>query len=165
MFVKKEIHLRRYDISGCPQEHFIADLVHFITKVVHDNDEVILAGQINECTISRKLPKELKEIRIIGLFAKKFNAPGPASYAIGSKLIDGVQVIINLVWKKVLIFSQHVGASSHRVMLVNLKLDRIVEKETQNMQPINEKTHLQNTTLVEYYNRLLQDLLQAHKIL
>ena len=64
--------MRRRNLSGCLQEHFIKDLVHFITKIIHINREVVLATDINEYSIKGKLPNELKRIGMVESFARKF---------------------------------------------------------------------------------------------
>ena len=71
VFAQRERCLRRYELSEYLREHFIRDLVHFITKAIDENSEVILAADINKHSIKGKLLRELKKIGIVDSFVKK----------------------------------------------------------------------------------------------
>ena len=105
VLMQRERHMRRYYLSSHLWENFITDLVHFTIKVTNNSNEVVLAAGINEHFINRKLLKELKKIRMIDSFIKKFHVPGSVSCTTGSVLIDRVQVSSNLVLRKMSIFS------------------------------------------------------------
>ena len=77
-------------MSGCPMQHFITDIVNFITSLLDRDNRIILVADINKHVVDRKLAKELKRIDMIDTYFKKFNSPGPALHMIGSALIDGV---------------------------------------------------------------------------
>ena len=62
--------MRRFNLSGYLREYFIRDLVHFITKIIYDNCEVVLAADINEHSIKGKLLKELNRIGIVESLAR-----------------------------------------------------------------------------------------------
>ena len=64
--------------------------MHFITKIIDKNSEVILVADVNEHSIKEILLKELKKIGMVDSFIKKFNVSGPVSHMTGSKLIDRV---------------------------------------------------------------------------
>ena len=77
-------------MSGYPQQHFITDIVNFITSLLNGDNRIILAADINEHAVTGKLAKELKRISMIDVYFRKFNLPGPASHVTGSAPIDGV---------------------------------------------------------------------------
>ena len=64
--------------------------MNFITSLLNWDNRIILAADINEYAVDRKLAKELKRIGMIDAYFKKFNLPGLASHVTGSALIDGV---------------------------------------------------------------------------
>ena len=68
------------------------------------NNKIILVADTNDHTIEGKLLRQLKSIRIIDAYAKKFSLPRPVSHVTGSELIDGVWVTNNIIPRKVLIF-------------------------------------------------------------
>ena len=77
-------------MSGYPWQHFITDIVNFITSLLNGDNRIILAADINEYVVTRKLAKELKRIGMIDVYFRKFNLPGLASHVTGSAPIDRV---------------------------------------------------------------------------
>ena len=94
--MQRERHLKKYYVSGCPRQHFIQDLVWFIKS------KVILAVDIDKCTIDMKLLNELRRIGIIDAFGKKFNPHRLSSYVTRNKPIDIVWAIDDAMSKKFL---------------------------------------------------------------
>ena len=86
----------RCKLSGCLQEHFVKDLVHFVTKIIHENYEIVLAVDINECAVKGILLKELKRIGMVQSFARKFQVASLASHLKESEPIDKVWVTTDL---------------------------------------------------------------------
>ena len=105
VFMQRERHLKRCNISRFQRQHFITDIVNFITSLQDRDNRIILAVDINEHAVDRKLVKELKRIGMIDAYFKKFNSPGPASYVMGSVPIDRVWVTGNVIPLVVSIFS------------------------------------------------------------
>ena len=88
--MQRERYLKQCNMSRYPLQHFITDIVNFITSLLDENNRIILAADINKHAVDGKLAKELKRISIIDAYFKKFNSPGSVSHVTGSALIDGV---------------------------------------------------------------------------
>ena len=149
--------MRRRDLSECPGEYFIKDLVHFITKIIHENCKVVLAADINKHSIKEKLPKELKRIGMVESFTRKHQVASLASHAKGSNLIDRASVVKDLALEKVSILPQSFRVGVLRVMLINLNVKKILEHS---MRRLISK----NLTSVENYNNLALELLKSNKM-
>ena len=83
-------------MSGYLWQHFITDIVNFITSLLNGDNRIILVADINEHAVTGKLAKELKRIGIIDAYFRKFNLPSPALHITGSILIDGVWTTGNI---------------------------------------------------------------------
>ena len=88
--MERERYLKWYNMSGYPWQHFITDIVNFITSLLDGNNRIILVADINEHVVNGKLAKELKRIGMIDAYFRKFNLPGPALHVTGSIPIDRV---------------------------------------------------------------------------
>ena len=88
--MQRERYLKWFNLSECPQQHFITDIVNFITSLLNRDNRIILVVDINKHTVNGKLAKELKRISMIDAYFRKFNLPGPVSHVMGSAPIDGV---------------------------------------------------------------------------
>ena len=62
------------------------------------------------------------------VLAKKFNLLRPTLHVTRSKLIDGAQITNDLVPKDISIFLTKFRVGDHRVILVDLDFDQIIEK-------------------------------------
>ena len=121
--MQRERYLKWYNISRCPRQYFIQDLVSFITSLFEGNNKIILTVDINEHTIDRRLLRELKSIRMIDGYGKKFNLRGLVSHITGSEPIDRVWMTNNITLSEVSIFPYKFSISDYRVILVNLDFD------------------------------------------
>ena len=117
--MQRERYLKRYNMSRCPRQYFITDIVNFITSLLDGDNRIILAVDINEHVVDRKLAKELKRIGMIDVYFKEFNSPGPVSHVTGSAPIDGVWVTGNFTPIAVSILPQKFSTDNHRVILVD----------------------------------------------
>ena len=90
VFMQRERYLKRCNMSRCLWQHFITDIVNFITSLLNGDNRIILAVDINEYVVTRKLAKELKRIGMIDAYFRKFNLPSPASHMKGGAPIDRV---------------------------------------------------------------------------
>ena len=88
--MERERYLKWYNMSGYLWQHFITDIVNFITSLLDGNNRIILVADINEYAVNGKLAKELKRIGIIDAYFRKFNLSNPESHVTGSVPIDGV---------------------------------------------------------------------------
>ena len=94
--MQRERYFKRYNMSGCQQQHFITDIVNFITSLLDRDNRIILAVDINEYAVNGKLAKELKRIGMIDAYLRKFNLSGLVSHVIGSTPIDRVWITGNI---------------------------------------------------------------------
>ena len=90
IFMQRERYLKRCNISRCSRQHFIQDLVSFITSLLDGNNKIILTANINEHVIDRKLSRELKSFGMIDTYVKKFNLLRLVYHIMDSELIDRV---------------------------------------------------------------------------
>ena len=102
--------------------------MNFITSLLDGDNRIILAVDINEYAVNRKLAKELKRIGMIDTYFRKFNLPSPASHVTGSAPIDRVWTIGNVTPTAVSILIQKFGRVDYRVILVDFNFDQIVER-------------------------------------
>ena len=164
VFLQRERYLKKCNVSTCPRQHFIQDLVQFIISIREGNNKVILAADINEHVLNGKLPKELKRIGMIEAHVKKFNTPGPALHITGSEPIDGVWVTDDVTPTEVSILPHKFGAGDHRVILVDFNLDQILERGVKICTPSMRRLICENKKSVENYNQLAWSLLQSNKV-
>lgn len=164
VFMQRERYLKKCNVSMCPRAHMIRDLVQFITSLRRENNKVILAADINEHVINGVLPKELKKLGLIEAHVKKFNLPGPASHITGSQPIDGVWVSNDITPSAVSVFPHKFGAGDHRVILVDFKLDQIIQQNVRICTPSMRRLICENEQSVEKYNNLALSLLTSNKI-
>ena len=114
VFLQRERYLKRCNVSTCPRQQLIQDLVQFIISIREGNNKVILVADINEHVLNGKLPKELKRIGMIEAHVKKFNIPGPASHITGSEPINGIWVTDDITPTEVSILPHKFGAGDYR---------------------------------------------------
>ena len=55
VFMQQERHLKICEMLGCPRQHFITDLVTFITSLMEGDNRIIIAADINEHAVEGKL--------------------------------------------------------------------------------------------------------------
>ena len=89
---------------------------------------------------------------MIEAHVKKFNLPGPASHITGSKPIDGVWVIDDVMPIEVSLLSHKFGTGDHRVILVDFNLDQILERGVKICTPLIRRLICENKKSVENYN-------------
>ena len=99
-----------------------------IRNIVNEGNKVMLAVDINKHVIEGKLPAELRKISVVEVFVKNFNSPGPTSHMKGSKLIDGVWATNELAAKEVSIFLSNFRASNHKLIIVDLDFNQVIER-------------------------------------
>ena len=83
---------------------------------------------INKHIIDERLPKELKKIGLIDSFIKKFNLPRSVLHMTRSELIDRVWVANSIVVIEMSIFPANFSTGNHRVILVDLNFNQIIER-------------------------------------
>ena len=110
------------------REHFIQDLVQFIIGVLGENNKVIIATDTNKHIMNGVLPRFLKNLGSIETHMKKFDLPGPASHVTGSLPIDSVWASNNITPAEASVFLYKFRADGHRIILVDLNLDQIVQQ-------------------------------------
>ena len=89
VFLQRERHLKRCNKHGCPRQHFITDLIKFITGLMVGDNKIILAADVNEHATEGLLAKELEKLGMMNTCNKMFNQAGLASHITGSDPIDG----------------------------------------------------------------------------
>ena len=151
--MQRERYLKQCNISGCPRQYFITDIVNFITGLLDRDNRIILAADINEHTVDGKLAKELKRIGMIDVYFRKFNLPSPASHVTGSVLIDRVWATGNVTPTAVSILSQKFGTGDHRIILVDFDFDQIVERRVRICMPQMRRLICSNQKSIENYNK------------
>ena len=164
VFLQRERYLKKCNISTCPRQQLIQDLVQFIIHNWEGNNKVILAADINEYVINGKLPKELKRIGMIEAHVKKFNLPRLASHITSSEPIDGVWVTDDVTPTEVSILPHKFSAGDHRVILVDFNLDQILERGVKICTPSIRRLIYKNKKSIENYNQLAWALLQSNKV-
>ena len=164
VFMQRERYLKKCNVQLCPKTHMIRDLVQFISSLLSGNNKVMLAADINEHVIDGVLPKALKNIGLTEAHVKKFSVPGPASHATGSQPIDGVWVSGDVTPTAVSICPHKFGAGDHKVILVDINLDEIVQRNVRICAPPMRRLICENKQSVENYNNLALSLLNANKI-
>ena len=95
---------------------------------------------------------------------KKFNLSGPASHVTGSEPIDGTWVTDSVTPTAVSILPQKFGAGDHRVMLVDLEFDQIIERGVKTCNPSMRRFICENEQSVENYYNTAWSLLQSNKV-
>ena len=151
--MQRERYLKQYNMSGCLRQHFITNIVNFITSLLDGDNRIILAADINKHAVDGKLAKELKRIGMIDAYFRKFNSPSLASHVMGSAPIDGVWATGNVTPTAVSILAQKFGAGDHRVILVNFDFDQIVERRVRICMPQMRRLICSNQKSVENYDR------------
>ena len=96
---------------------------------------------------------------MIDVYIKKFNLSGPASHVTGSKPIDRVWVTNNITPHKVSIFPQKFSVGGHRVILVDLDFDQIIERGVRICTPSMRRLICENKRSVGNYNYIAWKLL------
>ena len=139
-------------MSGCLRQHFITNIVNFITSLLNRDNRIILSADINEHAVNGKLAKELKKISIIDAYFKKFNLPSLALHVISSAPIDGVWTIGNITSTAVSILPQKFGMGDYRVILVDFNFDQIVERSIRICTPQMRRLICNNYKSVMKYN-------------
>lgn len=164
VFLQRERHLRRCNKNGCPRQHFITDLIKFITGLMVGDNKIILAADVNEHATEGLLAKELEKIGLMSTYHKMFNQAGPASHIAGSDPINGIWASSNLSASAVSILPQKFGAGDHRVILVDFNLDQILERNTRICRPKIRRLICENKKSVANYDAIAWKHLQFHNI-
>ena len=165
VFMQRERYLKKHNMSLCPRKHFIQDLVQFITRILEENNKVILSADINEHVIDGVLSRELKNLGMVEAHVKKFNLPGPASHITGRLPIDGVWVSNDVTPTVVSVFPHKFGVGDHRVILVDFNLDQLIQRNVRICTPTMRRLICENKRSVDTYNQLAMNLLTSNKIL
>ena len=148
----------------CLRKHFIQDLVQFITSALGENNKVIIATDANEHVIDGVSPRALKNLGLIEAHVKKFNLPCPTSHITGRLPIDSVWAFNSITPTEALVFLHKFGVGDHRVILVDLNLDQIIQRCANICTPSMRRLIYENKKSVENYNYLARSLLTSNKI-
>ena len=139
--------------------------MQFITRILGQNNKVIVATDMNECVIDGVLPRELKNLGLIEAHVKKFNLPGPASHVTRSLPIDGAWVSNDVTPATVSVFPHKFGAGDHRVILVGFNLDQLIQQNVNICTPSMRRLICKNKLTADNCNQLAMNLLTSNKIL
>ena len=146
--------MKRCNKHGCPRQHFITDLIKFITGLMVGDNKIILAADVNEHATEGLLAKELEKLGMMNTCNKMFNQAGPASHITGSDPIDGTWASSNLSALAMSILPQKFGAGDHRVILVDFNLDQTLERNVRMCRPKIRRLTCENKKSVANYNAI-----------
>ena len=121
--------------------------------MVGDN-KIILAADINEHVEEGILAKELKN-GLRNACAKIFKQVEPASHMKESDLIDAIWISNNLNASMVSILPHRFGTRDHQVILVDLELDYIIERNMRTCRPKMRRLTCKNKNSVINHNALV----------